>query len=144
MDAESLEKRLSPGTRPEWRSFSAAGLFVHRFQDLVLLRADSVFLRPLADPVKALVYAETGGAIDTVLVDGRVVLERGRVTTVDEDRRIVVFNHAAETMFGYTRSHILKEPVGRLLVDDVHESPQRDPVRLGSPPTIARARRSSP
>ena len=30
--------------------------------DLVLLRADSVFLRPLADPVNALVYAETGAA----------------------------------------------------------------------------------
>jgi cytosine/adenosine deaminase-related metal-dependent hydrolase len=50
----------------------------------VLLRADSVFMRPLSDPVKSLVYAETGAAVDTVLVDGRVVLENGRVTTVDE------------------------------------------------------------
>ena len=49
-----------------------------RKADLVLLRADSIFLRPLADPVKALVYAETGAAIDTVIVDGRVVVERGR------------------------------------------------------------------
>src|SRR4029077_898196 len=57
-----------------------------RKADPVLLRADPVFVRPRADPVKALVYAETGGAIDTVLVDGRVVLERGRITTVDEDR----------------------------------------------------------
>jgi guanine deaminase len=55
-----------------------------RKADLVLLRADSVFMRPLADPVKALVYAETGAAVDTVLVDGRVVVEAGRVTTVDE------------------------------------------------------------
>ena len=55
-----------------------------RKADLVLLRADSVFLRPLGDLVKALVYAETGASVDTVLVDGRVVLEGGRVTTVDE------------------------------------------------------------
>jgi guanine deaminase len=54
--------------------------------DLVLLRGDSVFLQPLADPVTALVYAETGAGIDTVLVDGRVVLERGHVVGVDEDR----------------------------------------------------------
>ncbi len=54
--------------------------------DLVLLRADSVFLKPLADPVKALVYAETGAAVDTVLVNGQIVVERGRVTTVDEER----------------------------------------------------------
>jgi cytosine/adenosine deaminase-related metal-dependent hydrolase len=68
--------------------------------DLVLLRADSVFLRPLADPVKALVYAETGGAIDTVLVDGRVVLERGRVTTVDEDRIYAQAQAAADRQRG--------------------------------------------
>jgi 5-methylthioadenosine/S-adenosylhomocysteine deaminase len=55
-----------------------------RKADVVLLRADSVFLQPLADPVNALVYAETGASVDTVLVDGRVVLEGGRVTTVDE------------------------------------------------------------
>jgi hypothetical protein len=36
--------------------------------------------------VNALVYAETGSAVDTVLVNGRVVLEGGRVTTVDESR----------------------------------------------------------
>jgi guanine deaminase len=55
-----------------------------RKADLVLLRADSVFLQPLAEPVNALVYAETGAGVDTVLVDGRVVLESGRVTGVDE------------------------------------------------------------
>ncbi len=57
-----------------------------RKADLVLLRADSVFLRPLADPWNALVYAETGASVETVLVDGRIVVERGRVTTVDVDR----------------------------------------------------------
>jgi 5-methylthioadenosine/S-adenosylhomocysteine deaminase len=57
-----------------------------RKADLVLLRADSVFLRPLADPVNALVYAETGASVETVLVDGAVVVEGGRVTTVDEGR----------------------------------------------------------
>ncbi len=57
-----------------------------RKADLVLLRADSVFLRPLADPLNAFVYAETGASVETVLVDGRVVVERGRVTTVEEDR----------------------------------------------------------
>ena len=67
-----------------------------RKADLVLLRADSVFLRPLADPVKALVYAETGAGVDTVLVDGRVVVERGRVTTVDEDRIYARAQEAAD------------------------------------------------
>jgi 5-methylthioadenosine/S-adenosylhomocysteine deaminase len=54
--------------------------------DLVLLRADSTFLRPLNDVAAALVYAETGASVDTVLVDGRAVVRGGRVLTVDEGR----------------------------------------------------------
>lgn len=57
-----------------------------RKADLVVVRADSVFLSPLADPLNALVYAETGAGVETVLVDGRVVLEHGRVTGIDETR----------------------------------------------------------
>jgi 5-methylthioadenosine/S-adenosylhomocysteine deaminase len=67
-----------------------------RKADLVLLRADSVFLRPLADPLNALVYAETGANVDTVLVGGRVVAEGGRVTTVDETRIYARAQEAAE------------------------------------------------
>jgi 5-methylthioadenosine/S-adenosylhomocysteine deaminase len=57
-----------------------------RKADVIMLRADSIFLRPLADPLNALVYAETGASVDTVLVDGRIVLEDGRVTGLDEAR----------------------------------------------------------
>jgi guanine deaminase len=67
-----------------------------RKADLVLLRADSVFLQPLADPVNALVYAETGAGVDTVMVGGRVVMEEGRVTTVDEHRIYAQAQAAAE------------------------------------------------
>jgi guanine deaminase len=67
-----------------------------RKADVVLLRADSVFLRPLADPVTALVYAETGASVETVLVDGRVVLEEGRVRGVDEARIYARAQTAAE------------------------------------------------
>ena len=57
-----------------------------RKADLVLLRADSVFLRPLNDALNALVYRETGADVDTVLVDGRIVLRGGRALNVDEER----------------------------------------------------------
>jgi 5-methylthioadenosine/S-adenosylhomocysteine deaminase len=55
-----------------------------RKADLVLLRLNSVFLQPLNCPLNALVYAETGAAVTTVLVGGQVVLDQGRVLTVDE------------------------------------------------------------
>jgi guanine deaminase len=57
-----------------------------RKADLVLLRGNSVFLQPLNHVLNALVYAETGADVMTVLVGGRVVLDNGRVLTVDEHR----------------------------------------------------------
>jgi 5-methylthioadenosine/S-adenosylhomocysteine deaminase len=54
--------------------------------DLVLLRSHSVFLQPLNHALNALVYAETGADVSTVLVGGRVVLDNGRVLTVDEEQ----------------------------------------------------------
>jgi 5-methylthioadenosine/S-adenosylhomocysteine deaminase len=52
--------------------------------DLVLVRLDSVYLRPLNHLTHQLVYCETGGAVDTVLVGGRMVVQGGQVLTVDE------------------------------------------------------------
>jgi 5-methylthioadenosine/S-adenosylhomocysteine deaminase len=87
LDADTVWGLATTGTA---RVLGQAGdlgtLAPGRKADLVLLRTDSAFLRPLGDPVKALVYAETGANVETVLVDGRVVVERGRVTTVDEAR----------------------------------------------------------
>ena len=74
-----------------------------RKADLVLLRADSVFLQPLADPLNALVYAETGASVETVLVGGRVVLEGGRVTTLDEERIYAQAHAAAEAQRARSR-----------------------------------------
>jgi cytosine/adenosine deaminase-related metal-dependent hydrolase len=52
--------------------------------DLVLYDADTPEWRPLLNPVNNLVYAATGASVRTVLVDGRVVLDDGRFTTIDE------------------------------------------------------------
>ena len=52
--------------------------------DLVLYDLDVPEWRPLLDPVNNLVYAATGASVRTVLIDGRVVLDAGRITTIDE------------------------------------------------------------
>jgi 5-methylthioadenosine/S-adenosylhomocysteine deaminase len=52
--------------------------------DLVLYDLDVPEWRPLLDPVNSLVYAATGASVRTVLIDGRPVLNEGRVTTIDE------------------------------------------------------------
>ncbi|HLE42723.1 MAG TPA: amidohydrolase family protein, partial [Methylomirabilota bacterium] len=52
--------------------------------DLVLYDADTPEWRPLLNPLNNLVYAATGASVKTVVIDGRIVLDEGRVTTVDE------------------------------------------------------------
>ncbi len=52
--------------------------------DLVVFDLDLPEWRPLLDPVNTLVYSASAASVRTVLVDGRVVLEDRRVTTVDE------------------------------------------------------------
>jgi 5-methylthioadenosine/S-adenosylhomocysteine deaminase len=52
--------------------------------DLVLFDLDAPEWRPLLNPVNNLVYAASGASVRTVLIDGRVVLDEGRLTTLDE------------------------------------------------------------
>jgi cytosine/adenosine deaminase-related metal-dependent hydrolase len=54
--------------------------------DLVLHDTDRPEWRPLLNVVNQLVWAAHGGGVHTVLVDGRVVVEDGHCTTIDEER----------------------------------------------------------
>ncbi|MGE4248860.1 MAG: amidohydrolase family protein [Parvibaculaceae bacterium] len=52
--------------------------------DLVGYSLDATSLTPLNDPVRQVVYGERGSGVDTVVVDGRIVLRGGRCTLIDE------------------------------------------------------------
>jgi cytosine/adenosine deaminase-related metal-dependent hydrolase len=52
--------------------------------DLVLYSRDQPEWRPLLNPLNNLVYAATGSSVRSVMIDGRLVLDDGRITTVDE------------------------------------------------------------
>jgi 5-methylthioadenosine/S-adenosylhomocysteine deaminase len=66
--------------------------------DLVLLKP-SLRLRPLRDIVHQLVFCEGGQSVDTVLVDGEVVVEGGRLTNVDEESLIRRVEPISKKMF---------------------------------------------
>jgi 5-methylthioadenosine/S-adenosylhomocysteine deaminase len=51
--------------------------------DLVLLNQRSVAFTPLNDVVRQLVFCERGQGVDTVLVQGRIVVEAGALRSVD-------------------------------------------------------------
>jgi cytosine/adenosine deaminase-related metal-dependent hydrolase len=52
--------------------------------DVVLLDLGRPTYVPLRDPLRQMVHGEGGSGVDRVLVGGRTVVERGRVTTVDK------------------------------------------------------------
>jgi cytosine/adenosine deaminase-related metal-dependent hydrolase len=93
------DTRLDPGVMPPERALEMATIHGARAlglegeigsveagkrADLVIFDLDTPEWRPLLDPVSNLVYSASGASVRTVLVDGRVLLDDGRVTTIDE------------------------------------------------------------
>ncbi|HKS43125.1 MAG TPA: amidohydrolase family protein, partial [Blastocatellia bacterium] len=52
--------------------------------DLALINLDRVHTTPRPDLVSTIVYAAEAGDVETVIIDGRVVMRDGRLTTLDE------------------------------------------------------------
>src|SRR4029077_12214582 len=52
--------------------------------DLVLIDLSDFAYLPFNSAARQLVYCETGRAVHTVLVDGKVVVEKGQLTTINE------------------------------------------------------------
>lgn len=82
--AEALQAGTRAGARALGFGDALGALKVGAIADLVAYRLDSVTFTPLTDPVRQLVYAERGAGVGFVMVDGRPVLEGGRLTQIDE------------------------------------------------------------
>ncbi len=54
--------------------------------DIVFLDLSHINYVPLNNAAMQIVNAESGGAVDSVMIDGRMVLEDGRMTTIDEKK----------------------------------------------------------
>jgi guanine deaminase len=66
--------------------------------DLVFLDLGHINYVPLHDPVTQIVFTENGAAVDSVMIGGRLVLDRGRLTTVDEAKLRTQAAAAAERL----------------------------------------------
>jgi len=55
-----------------------------KLADIVLLRRDTAAFTPLNDVLGQIVFCENGGSLDSVVVNGELVVEAGRLTKVDE------------------------------------------------------------
>ena len=52
--------------------------------DFIVINMDAPHLTPAWDPVSTIAYAATGTDVDTVVIDGKIVMEHRQVRTLDE------------------------------------------------------------
>ena len=81
------------GARSAMLEHVTGSLEVGKAADLSILNLNSYAFMPLNDVAKHLVYSENGSSIETVMVAGRIVMQGGRLTTVDEEAVFTEINH---------------------------------------------------
>jgi 5-methylthioadenosine/S-adenosylhomocysteine deaminase len=79
----ALRMATAGGARSMGLADEVGAVEVGRRADVVLLDLDTLGFVPLNDPVRQVVYCENGASVRTVLVNGRVMVDDGRLTNID-------------------------------------------------------------
>ncbi|MCH7477842.1 MAG: amidohydrolase family protein [SAR324 cluster bacterium] len=66
--------------------------------DIVLIRLEHMGMGAFRDPIKALVEYGAGRDVDTVIVDGKTLIEKGLATNLDEEE---IYNRASRAVQAY-------------------------------------------
>jgi 5-methylthioadenosine/S-adenosylhomocysteine deaminase len=82
--ARVLEMATLGGARALGLEDRIGSLEVGKRADLVVVSRDAARMHPLFDPISHLVYAAKGADVRHVVVEGRPVMEDGKVLTLDE------------------------------------------------------------
>lgn len=64
--------------------------------DIILIDTNKAHLTPLNDPLEAVVYCATGSDVDTVIADGRILMEKRELKFIDEEKIIYESNKIAK------------------------------------------------
>lgn len=80
-----LELATINGAKALGLSDSIGSLEVGKKADFVVIDFRAVHLQPWQSPVSAVVYSATGRDVEMVVVDGKIVVSGGTLTTMDEE-----------------------------------------------------------
>lgn len=94
----ALEMATRNGARAALWEDEIGSLEAGKKADIVLFDAQRPEWQPLHDPVSTLVYSATGASADTLIVDGKIVMENRRVLTMDEESILKESQTAAENI----------------------------------------------
>lgn len=91
---------LRMATREGARAFGfpAGVLAPDHLADVVLLRRDTPAFTPLNNVLHQLAFCENGSSVDTVIVDGEIVVEGGRLTRMKEEEVLALATESLERL----------------------------------------------
>lgn len=99
MPAQSvLEMATINGARALGLEETLGSLEIGKKADLTLVDLRKPHLTPLHNVISHLVYSATGSDVDTVIVDGKVIMQGRRVLTLEEDRVLEEAQKAADDL----------------------------------------------
>jgi cytosine/adenosine deaminase-related metal-dependent hydrolase len=93
---QALELATIGGARAIGRQADLGSIEAGKLADIVLVDLTQPHTAPVSDPVSSLVYSAHGGNVDTVLIDGRVVMRGRHVAGIDEAAILADAQRAAD------------------------------------------------
>lgn len=94
-----LEMATINGARSLGLEKEIGSLEVGKKADLVVIDLNRLHTTPSPNPISSLVYAATGGEVDTVVVDGQILVEQRQLLTLDEDEVMHVAREHADALY---------------------------------------------
>ncbi len=97
----TAEEALAAATRGGARAINMDNIGVLKAgakADLAILDFQKPHLQPYDNPVANIVYSASAGDVDTVLVDGKIVVENGTCLTLDEEKIYYEANRRARRL----------------------------------------------
>ena len=100
--AAVLRMATLDGARAMGMESQIGSIEVGKRADLVLIDLKKPHLVPLTDVMSTVVYSAMGSDVDTVLVDGKVLVQHGRALTLDEEGIMAEAQRCQDGLFART------------------------------------------
>lgn len=83
--AEAVEMATIRGAKAIMAEDMVGSLEPGKRADIILINTEKPHLQPVHDPVSTVVWAANGNDVETVLIDGKIVMEAREVLTMNEE-----------------------------------------------------------
>jgi 5-methylthioadenosine/S-adenosylhomocysteine deaminase len=83
--AEAIEMATINGAKGIMANHLVGSIEEGKQADIILVNASNPHMMPIHDPVSAIVWAANGNDVETVIIDGKIVMQGRKVLTMNEE-----------------------------------------------------------